>query len=260
MPYFCSMISVVLVGTGNVAKHLFDAFSQAERIKVVQVVGRDQNALKQFGKATADLGSIANADVYIIAVSDDAIYTVSQLLTHKKGLVIHTSGSVSLETLFPNKNTGVFYPLQTFSKNREVDFGSVPICIESNTEPNLNLLEDLGNAISKKVHKIDSEQRKTLHLAAIFANNFTNHLYHIANKICEDHQVPFNILKPLLQETAQKVQTHMPFDMQTGPARRNDIETIKKHLAELRNGRQKEIYALLSESIRETYSIENSDK
>lgn len=247
------MISIVLIGTGNVAKHLFDAFSQSDRVKIAQVVGRNRAALKQFGNATADLGSIATADAYIIAVSDDSITAVSQSLIDKKGVVIHTSGSVAMKALYPNKDTGVFYPLQTFSKEREVDFKSIPICIESNTESSLNLLEGLGKAISEKVYKISSEQREILHLAAVFANNFTNHMYHIANEICEEHQVPFDILNPLIQETAQKIQDHRPCAMQTGPARRHDVDTIKKHLDQLRDGKQKEIYALLSESISNKY-------
>ena len=247
------MIRIVILGTGNVAKHLFDAFSRTKTVKVVQVVGRNQERLKNFSDTTADFSDIANADAYIISVSDSAISSVAQSLIKKKGLILHTSGSVSLEGLSPNKNTGVFYPLQTFSIDRDVHFESVPICIETSSEQYLNFLEDLGKSISEKVYKIDSAQRRVLHLAAVFANNFTNHMYHMANEICEEHKLPFDILKPLIQETAQKVQSNPPDTMQTGPARRNDSETIQKHLMQLRNEKQREIYTLLSQSIKEIY-------
>lgn len=247
------MIRVVLLGTGNMAHHLYDAFSSTETVQVVQVVGRNIEALKHFENTSSDFGSIAQADIYIIAVNDLSISTVSQELTKINGLIVHTSGSVPLDGLKPNKNIGIFYPLQTFSKARKVDFWTVPICIEANSQENLNLLATLAKTISHRLYEINSEQRKTIHLAAVFANNFTNHLYDIAHEICVAHQVPFEILKPLILETAQKVQSHSPGSMQTGPARRNDTETIAKHLEQLGNQKQKEIYTLLSESIKENY-------
>ncbi len=250
------MISIVLLGTGNVAKHLFDAFSKAISVEVVQVVGRNTKALKHFGQSTTTFQNhqkIKEAAIYIIAISDDAIASVSEILVGKKALVVHTSGSVSLDALSTNQNTGVFYPLQTFSKERAIDFKAVPICVESKRKKDLRLLQDLGKTISTKVYSISSEQRKNLHLAAVFANNFTNYMYHIANEICEEHQLPFDILKPLIQETAAKIQERPPSTMQTGPARRNDIETIQRHLDQLRDGKQKEIYSLLSESISNNY-------
>jgi len=257
--YFCAMISIVLLGTGNVAKHLFDAFSKNPLVEVVQVVGRNSETLKSFGKATIDVtnsGTIADADCYIIAVSDDSIDTVSQLLINKNALILHTSGSVSLDALASHKKAGIFYPLQTLSKERAVDFETVPLCIEVKNTKDLPLLEELANAISNKVYVINSDQRKNLHLAAVFANNFTNYMYRIAHEICVEHQLPFDIIKPLITETAAKIQEWPPSTMQTGPARRHDQATIKKHLSQLRVGNQKEIYELLSESISNSYGEE----
>jgi len=250
------MISVAIIGTGNVAKHLFDVFGKSDAVNLTQVIGRNLDSLKHFGSSTVDiknLDQIKETDIYVIAVTDNSITTVAQVLKNKKGIVAHTSGSVSLNALSKNKNTGAFYPLQTFSKHRTVDFAEIPICIEANSPKNLEQLEALGNAISTKVYKISSKKRKHLHLAAVFVNNFSNHIYHIANELCEEHQVPFEILNPLIQETAAKVLDNSPFQMQTGPARRNDTKTLKKQLAALQEGKQKEIYSLLSDSIRKLY-------
>ena len=250
------MISVVLIGTGNVAKQLFDVFSKNSLVQINQVVGRNMEALKNFGSAILNIkktDEIEDADIFIIAVSDSSIAAISKKLEAKQGLVVHTSGSVPLQVLSKNKNSGVFYPLQTFSKDRMVDFESIPICIESKQNENVILLKKLGKAISKKVYEITSEQRKSLHLAAVFANNFTNHMYHLANEICEANGVPFEILKPLIKETATKIDTLSPIDAQTGPAKRNDETTLMTHLSQLDNETHKKVYQILTESIKTTH-------
>jgi predicted short-subunit dehydrogenase-like oxidoreductase (DUF2520 family) len=144
---------------------------------------------------------------------------------------------------------GVFYPLQTFSKNKAVDFKQVPICLESQNDDDYKVLETIAKSISERVYAIGSEQRKALHVAAVFVSNFVNHLYKIGNEICEEHQVPFDILKPLIQETANKIVTLSPEEAQTGPAKREDTQTINSHLSFLSNENQKEIYKLLTKSI-----------
>ena len=163
--------------------------------------------------------------------------------------VVHTSGTASLETLDPKNKRGVFYPLQTFSKNKEIDFSEIPFCLETENESDYALLEAVAKSISNSVFSINSEQRKALHVSAVFVNNFTNHLYQIGQEICEEHQVPFEILKPLIQETAKKINILNPIDAQTGPAKRNDSSTIETHLEYLTSENQKNIYKLLTQSI-----------
>lgn len=252
------MLSIVIVGTGNVARHLFNAFAESREVKVVQVVGRNKNCLERFSKMCTisnDFAQIATADVYIIAVKDDAIAKVSQSLTSKKGIVVHTSGAVEMDSLESN-NRGVFYPLQTFTIGKTLDFKSIPICIEAKQDSALTVLRMLGEAISEKVHEITSAQRKKLHLAAVFANNFTNHLYRISESICLEEGLSFELLQPLILETAQKVQSITPKDAQTGPARRGDKKSIQNHLNLLKDKKQTELYTLFSEAIKKVYEEE----
>ena len=250
------MISIALIGTGNVARHLFNAFNRCDEIKVVQVLGRNQKSLTYFGqysKISSSFDKLVPADIYIIAVSDDALPTVSQSITNKNGIVVHTSGSVPMDALSNHERRGVFYPLQTFSKDREIDFKKVPFCLEADQKEDLELLKRVAYLISGHVYEISSEQRKSLHLAAVFVNNFTNHLYQIGNSICEENKVPFDILKPLILETAHKIEDLSPYEAQTGPARRGDISTIEKHMEELVNTNYMKIYELLSQSIEKEY-------
>ncbi len=250
------MLKVAIIGTGNLAQHLFDAFSACPTIDIVQVVGRNTKALGDFKKSAAtstDFKNIADAAIFIIAVSDTAIPAVSKHLTHTNGLVVHTSGSVSMDALSGHHRCGVFYPLQTFTKNRKVAMNSVPFCLEAHDEADLDLLKKLAGTLSEKVYEVSSEQRKVLHLAAVFVNNFTNHLYHIAKVICDEKGLPFEILLPLIRETLDKTEQLMPYDAQTGPARRGDSETIEKHLKQLKNSRYKKVYEVMSESIGKLY-------
>ena len=246
------MIKVVIIGSGNVAQHLIKAFTKSNKIDVTQVFSRQKEAitsLLDFNKITNDFNDLAEADLYVIAVSDDAIAKVSSQLPFESRLVVHTSGSVSLEALDKKNRKGSFYPLQTFSKKAEVDFSQIPIFLESENEADFELLEKVAQSISKKNYKINSEQRRALHVAAVFVNNFVNHLYQIGNEICIANKVPFEVLKPLILETANKVMTLSPKDAQTGPAIRNDEQTIASHLDVLLDENQKNIYNTLTQSI-----------
>lgn len=250
------MIKVVIIGSGNVAQHLIAALSKAHdsgsEIELLQVYTRQPESLNpivDFDKVTSHLNELAEADLYIIAISDDAIADFSSSLPFKNRLVVHTSGSLPLEALNGNNRKAVFYPLQTFSKTREVDFSNVPIALESENATDFQLLEKVAKTISEHVYAINSIQRKALHVSAVFVNNFSNHLYAIANEICNEHQISFELLKPLIMETAEKVMTLTPREAQTGPARRNDHNTIDSHLALLTNDNQKAIYNLLTHSI-----------
>ena len=194
---------------------------------------------------------ILDADLYIISVTDDAVELLANGLNFNDKLVVHTSGSLPMDVIKNlSTNFGVFYPLQTFSKTRKVDFKSIPICIEANSSDNENRLLDLGFSISENVQRIKSEKRKILHLAAVFACNFPNFMYTIAAQILEKNKLDFKFLKPLIKETAAKVQTINPVDAQTGPAKRGDIKIMNQHLELLTDSPEfKDIYKLISSEI-----------
>jgi len=246
------MISITIIGSGNVAQHLIKAISKSDALEICQVVARNPDSLHQIiekDKIISDISLLKDSDLYIISVSDDAIASVSNSLFLKDKLVAHTSGSVAMEDLSDSNRKAVFYPLQTLSKKKEVNFKEVPLCIEAQNEADLKLLNEVAKNISDKVFEVNSEQRKSLHVAAVFVSNFVNHLYKIGSDICDEHNVPFEILKPLILETAKKVQVLAPNDAQTGPAKRNDTSTINKHLTILSDENQKDIYKILTKSI-----------
>ncbi|RKS52943.1 uncharacterized protein DUF2520 [Gillisia mitskevichiae] len=252
------MKRIVIFGTGNLATHLFEVYKYSGDFKIIQVYNHDPKSLQIFNDQvaiTTNLNEIAPADIYILALKDDILAEISQKINETNALVLHTSGAVSVEVLNKFKNRGVFYPLQTFSKNKKVDFSKIPICIEANTAENTKVLNELASEISEKVFGISSEQRKTLHVAAVFVSNFVNFMYTEGEKICNDNQVPFEILHPLILETASKVTKMSPLESQTGPAKRNDQEVISSHL-ELLNEEQQKIYSLLTLSIQNLHGKE----
>jgi len=252
------MLKIVILGTGNLAKHLYTAFIKANAVDIVQVVGRNQKELEQFSMHSTlsnDFAFIADADVYLIAVNDDAITEVSQHLLKKKGIVAHTSGAIGLNAIQP-ANKGVLYPLQSFTKGKTVDFSSIPICIEAEEKESLETLRTLANSISENVHHIDSEQRKKLHLAAVFVNNFTNYLFSIGEELCLEEGLSFDLLKPLISETADKIQAMSPKEAQTGPARRNDTKSMDSHLKLLNKKEHIALYKLLSQAIKQDHEEE----
>jgi predicted short-subunit dehydrogenase-like oxidoreductase (DUF2520 family) len=227
------MISIAIIGTGNVGFHLYQEFNQKSEFKTQQFNSREQQDFSSF-------------DLAIIAVSDDAIAEVSRNV--QSPFVVHTSGTVAMDVMQNKTRKGVLYPLQSFSKDKEVDFTQVPFCLEAENDQDLTLLKKIVSMLGSKHYVLSSEQRKYLHVAAVFANNFTNHMYQQAYDICQEHQVPFDILLPLIEETAQKIKRLSPNNAQTGPAKRNDQETIKNHL-HLLTSSQKELYQTLTDSI-----------
>ncbi len=195
-----------------------------------------------------------NTDIILLCIPDDLIAETSKKIGKANAIVTHTSGNTSIRSLINNDRYGVFYPLQTFSKQREIDMKSVPICLESSDEDVMKDLQFLASTISDSVHEINSRQRKYLHLSAVFVNNFTNHMYHIAEEFLEDRELDFDLLKPLIIETAAKATDIDPVNAQTGPARRGDSNTIKKHLDLLEgNPEYKQLYQLISEQILKKY-------
>lgn len=248
--------TAIIIGAGNVAWHLGNALQRRD-IKIIQVIGRSLNSTQSLAvelntEFTVDLNQIRkDADIYIVSVTDDAITDVIQNLNLPDSLIVHTSGSTPL-SVFDGyfKNYGVLYPLQTFTKNRSIDFSLVPFFIEANSDKNLEKIYLLAKGISDRVVTADSATRLKLHIAAVFACNFTNYMYCLAEDILKKNNIDYSLLHPLILETALKALDMKPALAQTGPAVRKNRNVIKKHLEILENEPYlKKIYALLTESI-----------
>jgi len=252
-------MNIVCIGSGNVATHLAIAFKSmgAEIVQVWSKDSRNAEILAALTKAKpiqswAELDR--SADCYVIAVKDDAIATVAAHLKGVKGIVVHTSGATAMDALAgAGSGYGVLYPLQTFSKTKAVDLKKVPFCIEGDRPETLEKIAAIAQLLSHEVAEVSTEQRKILHLAAVFACNFSNHLYHLSSQLLAQHELKFDLLKPLIMETAAKIQYASPAEVQTGPAVRGDEETMRKHLDLLKDSPElQHIYELLSNSIKKT--------
>lgn len=250
---------VVLLGSGNVATHLAQAFIAAD-MQVVQVWSytlENANALaeKVGAAALADLDLIdRDADLYVISVKDDAIASVAGQLKGLDGLVVHTSGATDLAILQDIVHSGVLYPLQTFSKTQALDFSKVPLCLESADDGDYLKLDNIAKQLSTAVFKISSAERKVLHVAAVFVCNFPNYLYQVGQELVAEHDLSFDLLRPLILETALKVQHANPAAVQTGPAVRGDEKTMQAHLNLLTNHPVwQDIYTSMSKNIKNTH-------
>lgn len=251
--------SVVLIGAGNVGHHLGLQLKR-RGLEVRQVFSRRKRRAQRLAKqveaeAINDLECVdLAADIYILAVHDGGIEEVCRRLpmeVKSSKLVVHTSGATPSKVFQSHcKRYGVFYPLQTFSIDRALDFSIIPICTHANWKKDREALQALGQQLSDSSFEINDEQRAILHVAAVFVNNFSNHLFQIGDQITQAEGIPFSLLLPLIQETAAKVQFHAPKDMQTGPALRGDLNTLQKHLSYLeRYPDLEKIYRQLSKSI-----------
>jgi predicted short-subunit dehydrogenase-like oxidoreductase (DUF2520 family) len=253
------MISVVILGAGNVGTHLVKAVQTAENLNLIQWYFRDSKAI-QFPikdvELCHDLNRLKLADVYIIAVSDKAVSELSKQLPFENRLVVHTSGSVAMKQLDMKHRRGVFYPLQTFSLTSDVAFSDVPFCIETMQKEDSKFLKNLATKMGSPSYMINTEQRQALHLSAVFINNFTNQLYRVAHELSDFKNINFDVLKPLILETAKKVQNMSPYSAQTGPAKRNDQVTINQHMRALENHPEyQSIYEQLTKSIKNTHGF-----
>lgn len=252
-------LSIVCIGAGNVATHLSKALQQ-KGYRLQQIYSRTDASARTLADAlqcewTTQLEQInEQADLYIVSVKDSVLETVITQLTHcnPDALYVHTAGSMPME-VWKNKfkNYGVAYPMQTFSKQRDIHFEEVPFFLEANTPKNLQLLKEIAGSLSHKVYEASSAQRKYLHIAAVFACNFSNHMYAICEHLLQSHQLPFEAMLPLIDETARKVHDLSPIEAQTGPARRYDENVINRHLHMLKEEEPQleEIYRLLSQHI-----------
>lgn len=251
--------TVVLVGSGNVAGHLAKAFRQTG-LQILQVFSPDrEHASKLAAKVDAEAISTypamnTQADFYLLMVRDEKIASVAEQMPPVDGVVCHTSGITAMETLNRFENYGVFYPFQTFSKNRDVDISRVPFCLEASSGETYHALRALAGRLCHAVYDVDTEQRMKLHLAAVLVNNFTNHLYAEAEDFLKENGLGMEMLLPLIRETMAKIEEIPPREAQTGPARRGDLSTIAQHLEMLKNkGNLKEIYQIFSQQILKKY-------
>ncbi len=230
------MSKIVLIGAGNLAWHLGSALINGGH-QIVQVYSKTpQNAIElgDFLKAThtTDLSLIdPYADFYFLAIPDDTLLNLHQYLPFKDRFFIHCSGASPLHSIHKlGEKTGVLYPLQTFTKSVEINFSTIPILIETQRKQDFIQLSVLASTLSEYVVEANSEKRAKAHLSGVFANNFTNHLFRIAEEILQETDLSYQILFPIIAETVRKVFTVGPEKSQTGPAIRHDQTTIRHHL------------------------------
>lgn len=236
-------MKIAIIGKGRVATHLSQALASAGH-DMIMCGGR-----KRIQAVPAD------AEVVILSIKDDAIASVASEFADSNALVLHTSGSISIEAI-PSAHRGVMYPMQTFSMDRAVDFRQIPLFLEASSEEDMKMLSRLSATISDTQMHMNSEQRKSLHLAAVLCCNFVNHLFELSHDVMKEQGIPFRILFPLIEETVAKIHTLTPHEAQTGPALRWDENVMQSHMDLLHEPRHREIYRLLSESIHVTHTRE----
>ncbi len=257
-------MNVVVIGSGNVAESLAQAVAEAEGLALVQVFARNEER----GRRVAELAhtewsnsALADADLYLISVSDNAVEGVAKSLQLPEDAVVaHTAGCCPIEVLVPHKHRAVFYPFQTFSVGRKVDFTKGYIFVEGATDHALQVVEKVAHALTPNVLPADTARRAVIHLSGVFACNFANAMYANAAEVLASAGLPFDIVAPVIEETAKKaVEVLNPAATQTGPARRGDTQTLDRHrkmLAE--QPRKREIYDKISEDICERTKISKS--
>ena len=253
--------SIVFIGAGNLATNLAKTLYY-KGFRIVQIYSRTEESARTLAQVveaayTTDLSSVAtDAQLYIVSLKDAAFVQLLPEIVAGNALWVHTAGSIPMDVWAGKVNRyGVFYPMQTFSKQRTVDFRQIPVFVESNSATDTQTLKDIASVLSEKVYEATSEQRKSLHLAAVFTCNFTNHMYALAAELLKKYQLPFEVMLPLIDETARKVHELEPRLAQTGPAIRYDENVINNHLQMLSDepGMQ-ELYRLISESIHQQNS------
>ncbi len=248
---------IVLFGTGNLATRLGIALRE-KNTEIVQVYGRSGSDASFLAKklGCSPITSLkeidSTAELYILAVSDAAIAEIASSIPVGNRIVVHTAGSIDMDVLAPySDNYGVFYPLQTLSRQREIDFSHVPVCIEANNSSNLEILHQLASLLSDTVVRIGSDQRRQLHLAAVFVCNFVNHFYSIGERLTQEKQLNFDLLKPIILETAAKATQHSPSTVQTGPAVRDSKIVMDQHIKMLsKHPDWQKLYELISKDIK----------
>ena len=248
--------NIIVLGSGNLAVHLVRAFVLAGK-NIRQVYSRSGklpglNDVAGNIEIIHDLQDMSkDADLYVLSVPDRALPEIISRITLPDHLIVHTSGSVSIDVFEDRfRYYGVFYPVQTFSKKKALAYKNIPVCIESNDPAGIQALTKLAEDVFGRACEMDSPARLKIHMAAVFASNFTNHLYDIAHDLLDSSDIPFDIIRPLIMEAAAKVQADHPASVQTGPAQRGDHSIIEKHLKELAGSPDlRDIYKMITDSI-----------
>ncbi|MCW3160714.1 Rossmann-like and DUF2520 domain-containing protein [Chryseobacterium oryctis] len=249
-------MQIVIIGSGNVAYHITKAFV-FNKIPLVQIFGRNE---KELSKISEELNipfsseKLEDADLYIICVSDNSVEEISKLISKKNCLVAHTSGSLPKEILVGEYRKSSFYPLQTFSKSKELEYKKIPFFIETENEEDKKILFEIASKVSENVMESTHEKRKYIHLTAVFACNFVNHLFSRAKEISDSQEIPFDYFLPLIDETVQKIHEIEPKSAQTGPAVRNDKRVLELH-EQLLKDESLEIYKVMNHSIQKMYEL-----
>jgi len=252
--YFYIKMNINILGNGNLASQYVKIFSKISTIKIIQWYARSFNneILNNGIHKINNLNELKIVDINFLMISDDAITDISKKIKNNS-LTVHCAGSVSINQLKNIGRKGVFYPLQTFTKNKNLNHTDLPICIETNSKKDFILLEKIATLTKARPIKMSSIKRESLHLAATIVNNFNNHLFYQAEKICSENNVEFNLLHPLIKETFSKIKSISPKLTQTGPAIRDNTRTLNKHIKLLKNNSFKKIYLTLTESIKKNY-------
>ena len=246
------MKNILLIGSGNIATHLALNLDK-EKYNIAQVFGRSKENTELLAKKinsdwTIDCSKIEKADITIIAINDDSIKNILTSLPNNP--TVHTSGSTNIDVFKGYfEDYGVLYPLQTFNKDVDLNLKTVPFFIEANNQRFQRNLHELSNSFSKNTHLLDSHKRKQLHIAAVFACNFSNHMFVIAKNLVEKENINYSVLLPLIKQTLSKMEKLNPQDTQTGPAIRNDQLIIQEHINSIKEDNLKEIYSLISQNI-----------
>ncbi|CAI8854124.1 Rossmann-like and DUF2520 domain-containing protein [Chryseobacterium sp. IT-36CA2] len=249
-------MQIVIIGSGNVAYHMAKAFT-LKSIPLAQIFGRNEKELSKISEELhipCSTEHLEEADLYIICVSDNSVEEVSKIITKKNSLVAHTSGSLPKEALAGEYRKSSFYPLQTFSKSKELEYEKIPFFVEAENEEDQKILFDLASQVSEKVMESSHEKRKYIHLTAVFACNFVNHLFSRAKEISDSQEIPFDYFLPLIDETVQKIYEIEPKQAQTGPAVRNDVRILQLH-EQLLKDESLEIYKTMNHSIQKMYEL-----
>lgn len=251
---------ITIIGSGNVANHLAEIFFE-KNLPLVEIYSRniiegEKLAQKVNAEFTNDIKTVGlQSEIIIMAISDDAIPGIAKQLNLDEHILAHTSGIANTEDLkVATKNYACFYPLQTFTKGHAVEFSNIPVLINAANSQTLSDLKTIAFKISNNVKEISDIERQKLHLSAVIVNNFANHLFSLSSKYLAKNNIDFNLLKPLIQETVDKISNSDPISNQTGPAKRNDLNTIEKHFSLIEDEDLVEIYKILTKSIYNTHN------
>jgi predicted short-subunit dehydrogenase-like oxidoreductase (DUF2520 family) len=251
------MIRLAIIGSGNVAYHLAKSLHGKQQVSVESIWVRKPEKEDLFNTYTyricSDIQALPDADIYLLAVSDSAIATVSAQLPFENKLVLHTSGATHIDAISKKQRGGVFYPLQSFSIGRVIDYNKITVLLETTNESDKPIVKILASAFSNRSEWVSSEERAKYHLAATLVNNFSNHFYALSELFLNKNKLHFDLLKPLILETAEKVQHLSPKLAQTGPAKRQDLITLERHLALIEYSDLRHLYEKMTVSIQKTH-------